>query len=71
MSLVEYMKIYGATIDETDLKLIFTKVVEGISYLHKMGVMHRDIKPGNIMINLDDRNNIIEINKFKKIAKFI
>jgi len=61
LSLVEYMKIIGACITETDLRLIFTKVVEGMSYLHKMGVMHRDIKPGNIMINLDEKNNIIDL----------
>ena len=35
---------------------IFLQCLEGLTYLHNQGVIHRDIKPGNIFI--DDNRNI-------------
>jgi Protein kinase domain len=36
---------------EMDHRLVFTKqILQGITYLHSIGVMHRDIKPGNLMV---------------------
>ena len=34
---------------EEDIKTVFKKMLEGISYLHKHGISHRDIKPENIL----------------------
>ncbi|CAK74127.1 unnamed protein product (macronuclear) [Paramecium tetraurelia] len=31
------------------VKVIFRQIVEGIKYMHDIGLMHRDIKPGNIL----------------------
>ena len=35
-------------ISEEVLWSIFLQCMEGLTYVHKMGVIHRDIKPGNI-----------------------
>lgn len=34
---------------------LFNKVLEGVNAVHKIGLVHRDIKPGNIMLSLDSR----------------
>ncbi|MFO1063754.1 MAG: protein kinase [Pirellulales bacterium] len=37
-----------------DVVKIVTQLAEALHYLHRRGVMHRDIKPGNILMTEDD-----------------
>ncbi|GJN17351.1 hypothetical protein PR202_gb04409 [Eleusine coracana subsp. coracana] len=39
---------------------IFYEMVQGISYLHTIGVVHRDLKPENIMLDKDGSVRIID-----------
>ena len=36
---------------EFDLRLYIFEILRGLDYSHSMGIMHRDIKPHNIMID--------------------
>lgn len=36
-----------------DAKKYFYQILKGLNYCHSMGIMHRDIKPGNIIVDLD------------------
>ncbi|KAG8999506.1 Suppressor of Sensor Kinase (SLN1) [Tulasnella sp. JGI-2019a] len=51
----------GRIEDEVVVKVYTMQMVEGIMYLHSMGVVHRDIKPDNILL---DHNGLIKFVDF-------
>ena len=40
-------------LSEAHIKCFARQLLEGINALHKVGVFHRDIKPGNILVSKD------------------
>lgn len=51
--LMDFVAANGA-IGEDATQVITKQILEGISYVHKMGISHRDLKPDNILIMQDD-----------------
>ena len=46
----------GKYIPEKDILDAFAQICRGLAYIHEKGVVHRDLKPGNILFkNLGDR----------------
>lgn len=38
-------------VDETKIKMIIKKILNGVAYIHSKRVLHRDLKPQNILID--------------------
>jgi serine/threonine protein kinase len=58
----EYMNSYGNKIPMEKIKEITKCLLMGLVYLHENGVIHRDMKPENILIN--EEQDIIKLVDF-------
>lgn len=51
--LMDFVAANGA-IGEEATQVITKQILEGVAYVHKLGISHRDLKPDNILIMQDD-----------------
>jgi serine/threonine protein kinase len=64
MDLSTYIRSFPKGLPLDLIKNILKQILKGLSYVHNEGILHRDLKPQNILLNIV--NNSIEV----KIADF-
>ena len=69
ISLHKYLQKHK-NINETTTKCIIKQILKGLSYLKKRRIIHRDLHPGNILIDRNGLNlKIIDFGVSVKLKK--
>ena len=57
-SLGQHVEAHGPYTDEARLRATFLAIVDAVRDLHRVGIYHRDIKPGNILLGGRDGTEV-------------
>jgi len=57
--LTSWWNEHGAGVSEADLVMLLHPLLDGLAHVHRMGVLHRDIKPGNICVRETDGSLVL------------
>jgi len=52
-SLGDFVKRIGEKIPEEHIGLLIVDILRGLAYIHSKGLIHRDIKPDNILLTAE------------------
>ncbi|KIY51306.1 hypothetical protein FISHEDRAFT_37444 [Fistulina hepatica ATCC 64428] len=61
--------MHGRIEDEAVIQFYTMDMLQGLIYLHSMGIVHRDIKPDNLLIDMEGRIKLADFGAAKILAK--
>lgn len=60
LDLKRQVRLHGP-LDEVTAASVFSQAARGLAYAHDQGVVHRDVKPGNILVMDDGRVKLLDM----------
>ncbi len=70
VTLKEWRGGHEAQLDEVELACLFVDILRGVTAAHREGVVHRDLKPGNVLITEEGGRMVAKIIDFG-VARFV
>lgn len=58
-SVSDIMRLRRKTLSEVEIAAILNDTLHGLEYLHGLKKIHRDIKAGNILLNMDGNAKLV------------
>ena len=58
-SIMDYMKSVEGDLDESSQSKFRWQIISGLAYLHEQRIVHRDMKPDNLLMKRDRDGNIV------------
>lgn len=69
LTLEDWMKVHARQANQMELACLFSDILRGLSHAHRHGVVHRDVKPANVLITEDNGRLVAKIIDFG-LARF-
>ena len=69
--LKKYKSIHNKGFPEEVVQYLMRQIVDAVKYIHERGIIHRDLKLENIMVNFDSEKDKQELNMMKAKIKII
>jgi len=70
-SVADIIDINSKPFDEKESAWVIGSALNGLSYLHSLGIVHRDVKGGNILVNEEGNIKIADFGVSEKLGKVI
>lgn len=65
-------KIAKEPLSAAELRRMLLHVTEGLRYIHSQGLVHMDLKPGNIFISIERKVRFSSLHRFSRLtSKFV